>query len=48
MTEAMASRTFIKNWEPEELSKISYTGLKKKDFENGRKMFAAGYLPPIW
>lgn len=42
MAEAMAGRTFVKNWELEELSKISSNGLKERDFENGRKMFAAG------
>ena len=42
MAEAMAGRTFVKNWELEELSKISSSGLKERDFENGRKMFAAG------
>jgi putative heme-binding domain-containing protein len=42
MAEAMTGRTFVKNWELEELSKISSNGLKERNFENGRKMFAAG------
>ena len=42
MAKAMAGRTFVKNWELEELSKISSSSLKERDFKNGRKMFAAG------
>ena len=42
MAEAMAGRTFVKNWELEELSKISSKGLQDRSFETGRKMFAAG------
>ena len=42
MAEAMAGRTFVKNWELDELSKVSSNGLKHRNFEVGRKMFAAG------
>ena len=42
MAEAMAGRTFVKNWELEELSEISSKGLQDRSFETGRKMFAAG------
>jgi putative heme-binding domain-containing protein len=42
MAEAMAGRTFVKNWELDELSKVSSNGLKDRNFEVGRKMFAAG------
>ena len=42
MAEAMAGRTFVKNWELAELSKMSSNGLKGRNFDSGRKMFAAG------
>ena len=42
MAEAMAGRTFVKNWELAELSKLSSDGLKRRSFDSGRKMFAAG------
>jgi putative heme-binding domain-containing protein len=42
MAEAMAGRTFVKNWEMEELSKSASSGLKGRNFQVGRKMFAAG------
>ena len=42
MAEAMAGRTFVKNWELEELSKSSSSGLKGRNFQVGQKMFAAG------
>jgi putative heme-binding domain-containing protein len=42
MAEAMAGRTFVKNWELDELSKVSSNGLKDRNFEVGRNMFAAG------
>ena len=42
MVEAMAGRTFVKNWELAELSKLSSNGLKGRNFDSGRKMFAAG------
>jgi putative heme-binding domain-containing protein len=42
MAEAMTGRTFIKNWELDELSKLSSSGLTGRNFLVGRKMFAAG------
>ncbi|MEC8789736.1 MAG: c-type cytochrome [Verrucomicrobiota bacterium] len=42
MAEAMAGRTFVKNWEMEALSESASKGLKERNFESGRKMFAAG------
>ena len=42
MAEAMAGRTFVKNWELEELSKSASSGLKGRNFQVGQKMFAAG------
>ena len=42
MAEAMAGRTFVKNWELEELSNLSSNGLKNRNYQTGRKMFAAG------
>ena len=42
MAEAMAGRTFVKNWEMEELSKSASSGLTGRNFQVGRKMFAAG------
>ena len=42
MAEAMAGRTFVNNWELEELSNLSSNGLKGRSFDSGRRMFAAG------
>ena len=42
MAEAMAGRTFVKNWKMDELSNSASNGLAGRDFERGRKMFAAG------
>lgn len=42
MAEAMAGRTFVKNWKLEELSKAASSGLKGRNFKVGRRMFAAG------
>jgi putative heme-binding domain-containing protein len=42
MAEAMAGRTFVKNWKLEELTKSASTGLKGRNFKVGRRMFAAG------
>jgi putative heme-binding domain-containing protein len=42
MAEAMAGRTFVKNWKLEELTKAASTGLKGRNFKVGRRMFAAG------
>ncbi len=41
MAEAMIGRTFVKNWELEELSQSLPSGLKGRNFKVGRKMFAA-------
>jgi putative heme-binding domain-containing protein len=38
----MAGRTFVKNWKMDELSNSASNGLAGRDFEGGRKMFAAG------
>jgi len=42
MAQAMIGRNFVKQWKLEELSAASKTKLKGRDFERGRKMFAAG------
>jgi putative heme-binding domain-containing protein len=42
MAEAMAGRSFVKNWKLEELTKTASTGLKGRNFKVGRRMFAAG------
>lgn len=42
MAMAMAGRTFVKNWEFEELNRVAAKGLKARNFQKGRKMFAAG------
>ena len=42
MAQAMIGRNFVKQWKLEELSVASKTKLKGRDFERGRKMFAAG------
>lgn len=42
MAEAMAGREYVKNWSLDELASAAETGLKGRDFSNGRKMFAAG------
>ena len=42
MAEAMAGRTFVNNWKMDELSNSASNGLVGRDFEGGRKMFAAG------
>ena len=42
MAEAMAGRTFVKNWKMDELSNSASNGLADRNFERGRKMFAAG------
>ncbi|MAN38208.1 MAG: heme-binding protein [Opitutae bacterium] len=42
MAEAMAGRTFVKQWKFEELSKSASNDLKGRSFQTGRKMFAAG------
>ena len=42
MAQAMIGRNFVKEWKLEELSAASKTKLKGRDFDRGRKMFAAG------
>jgi putative heme-binding domain-containing protein len=42
MAQAMAGRTFVKQWKFEELSGATEKGLKGRNFQKGRKMFAAG------
>jgi len=42
MAQAMAGRTFVKQWKFEELSSATEKGLEGRNFQKGRKMFAAG------
>ena len=42
MAAAMIGRKYVKEWKLEELSQMATTGLKNRDFDRGRKMFAAG------
>ncbi|MBT3636443.1 MAG: c-type cytochrome, partial [Opitutae bacterium] len=42
MAQAMAGRTFVKQWKFEELSGSASKNLKGRNFQTGRKMFAAG------
>ena len=42
MAQAMIGRNFVKEWKLEELSSTARTKLKNRDFDKGRKMFAAG------
>jgi len=42
MAEAMIGRKYVKQWTLDELSKASIKGLKNRNFEQGRKMFASG------
>ena len=42
MAQAMAGRTFVKQWKLEELSAATEKGLEGRNFHKGRKMFAAG------
>ena len=42
MAEAMAGRTFVKQWKFQELSKSASNDLKGRSFQTGRNMFAAG------
>ena len=41
MAEAMVGRSFVKNWTVEDLATLADLGLRKRDFERGRKMFGA-------
>jgi putative heme-binding domain-containing protein len=42
MAQAMIGRNFVKEWKLEELSSTARTKLTNRDFDKGRKMFAAG------
>lgn len=42
MAESMVGRSFVKEWTLEELSEAAKTGLKNRNFDRGRKMFALG------
>ena len=42
MAQAMIGRNFVKEWKLKELSEVAKTKLKNRNFERGRKMFAAG------
>ena len=42
MAQAMAGRTFVKQWKFDELSGAASKDLKGRSFQKGRKMFAAG------
>jgi putative heme-binding domain-containing protein len=42
MAAAMIGRKYVKQWKLEELSAAAKTKLKNRDFNRGRKMFAAG------
>ena len=42
LAEALAGRSYVKEWKLDELSKAAQTGLKNRDYTNGRKMFGAG------
>jgi putative heme-binding domain-containing protein len=41
MAEALAGRTTMKEWKLEDLAPAAERGLKKRDFDKGRRMFAA-------
>ena len=41
MAEALAGRTVVKEWKLDELAPVAERGLKKRNFDNGRKMFGA-------
>jgi putative heme-binding domain-containing protein len=41
MAAAMIGRSTVKEWSLDELSSVAETELKNRDFQNGRKMFAA-------
>ena len=42
MAQAMIGRNFVKEWKLDELNSLAKTKLKDRDFDKGRKMFAAG------
>ncbi|HWN96730.1 MAG TPA: c-type cytochrome [Methylomirabilota bacterium] len=41
MAEVFGGRTAVKDWKLEELAPVAERGLKKRNFDNGRKMFGA-------
>ena len=41
MAEALAGRTTVTDWKLDELAPAAERGMKKRNFDNGRKMFAA-------
>ena len=41
MAEALAGRTMVTDWKLDTLASAAERGLKKRDFDNGRKMFGA-------
>ncbi len=41
MAEAMAGRSYVREWELEELAAAAKGAMRKRDFKNGQKMFAA-------
>ena len=41
MAEALAGRTTAKEWKLDDLAPAAERGMKKRDFDNGRRMFAA-------
>jgi putative heme-binding domain-containing protein len=41
MAEALAGRTTMKEWKLDEIAPVAERGLKKRNFDNGRKMFGA-------
>ena len=42
MAEAMAGRSYVKDWSLDELTAAAETGMTGRSYTNGRKMFAAG------
>lgn len=41
MAESMAGRSYVQEWELEELATAAQNGMRKRNFETGKKMFAA-------
>jgi putative heme-binding domain-containing protein len=42
LAEALAGRSYVKEWKLDELTKVADKSLKNRNYANGRKMFAAG------
>jgi len=42
LAEALTGRSYVKEWKLDEIAKVAQSGLKKRDYANGRKMFGAG------